>query len=86
MKFYSQVRKASRPLCFYKILLIKNFAHFAVKKTFKHQFRINQLNDWPIKQINTMSKEIKSVEYGLEKIFEGEQDFLTILVRDYLEF
>ena len=26
-----------------------------------------------------MSKEIKSVDYGLEKIFEGAQDFLPLL-------
>ena len=26
-----------------------------------------------------MSKEIKNVEYGLEKIFEGAQDFLTFI-------
>lgn len=32
------------------------------------------------------SKEIKSVEYGLEKIFEGAQDFLPLLGTDYLEF
>jgi len=33
-----------------------------------------------------MSQEIKSVEYGLEKIFEGAQDFLPILGTDYVEF
>jgi len=33
-----------------------------------------------------MSKEIKSVEYGLEKIFEGAQDFLPLLGTDYIEF
>ena len=33
-----------------------------------------------------MSKEIKSVEYGLEKIFEGAQDFLPLLGTDYVEF
>jgi 4-hydroxyphenylpyruvate dioxygenase len=32
-----------------------------------------------------MSKEVKSVEYGLEKIFEGAQDFLLIRT-DYVEF
>jgi len=32
-----------------------------------------------------MSKEIKSVEYGLEKIFEGAQDFLPLLGTDYVE-
>jgi 4-hydroxyphenylpyruvate dioxygenase len=35
---------------------------------------------------NIMSKEIKSVEYGLEKIFEGAQDFLPLLGTDYVEF
>ncbi len=30
--------------------------------------------------------EIKSVEYGLEKIFEGAQDFLPLLGTDYVEF
>lgn len=29
-----------------------------------------------------MSQEIKSVEYGLEKIFEGAQDFLPLLGTD----
>nr|WP_317630983.1 4-hydroxyphenylpyruvate dioxygenase [uncultured Flavobacterium sp.] len=29
---------------------------------------------------------LKSVEYGLEKIFEGAQDFLPILGTDYVEF
>ena len=33
-----------------------------------------------------MSKDIKSVNYGLEKIFEGAQDFLPLLGTDYLEF
>lgn len=32
-----------------------------------------------------MSKEIKSVEYGLEKIFEGAEDFLPLLGTDYVE-
>ncbi len=32
-----------------------------------------------------MSKEIKSVNYGLEKIFEGAQDFLPLLGTDYVE-
>ena len=31
-------------------------------------------------------KEIKSVNYGLEKIFEGAQDFLPLLGTDYVEF
>ncbi len=33
-----------------------------------------------------MSKDIQSVEYGLEKIFEGAQDFLPLLGTDYVEF
>ena len=33
-----------------------------------------------------MSKEVKSVEYGLEKIFSGAQDFLPLLGTDYVEF
>lgn len=33
-----------------------------------------------------MSKEISSVEFGLEKIFEGAQDFLPLLGTDYVEF
>jgi 4-hydroxyphenylpyruvate dioxygenase len=33
-----------------------------------------------------MAKEIKSVDYGLEKIFEGAQDFLPLLGTDYVEF
>jgi 4-hydroxyphenylpyruvate dioxygenase len=33
-----------------------------------------------------MSKKIKSTEYGLEKIFEGAQDFLPLLGTDYVEF
>ncbi|GGD19966.1 4-hydroxyphenylpyruvate dioxygenase [Hyunsoonleella pacifica] len=32
-----------------------------------------------------MSKNIKSVNYGLEKIFEGAQDFLPLLGTDYVE-
>ena len=32
-----------------------------------------------------MAQEIKSVEYGLEKIFEGAQDFLPLLGTDYVE-
>ena len=31
-------------------------------------------------------KEIKSVNYSLEKIFEGAQDFLPLLGTDYVEF
>ena len=34
----------------------------------------------------TMAKEVKSVDYGLEKIFEGAQDFLPLLGTDYVEF
>lgn len=33
-----------------------------------------------------MSKNIKSVNYSLEKIFEGAQDFLPLLGTDYVEF
>jgi len=33
-----------------------------------------------------MIEELKSVEYGLEKIFEGAKDFLPILGTDYVEF
>lgn len=33
-----------------------------------------------------MAQKIKSVEYGLEKIFEGAQDFLPLLGTDYVEF
>ena len=33
-----------------------------------------------------MSKEVQSVNYGLEKIFEGAQDFLPLLGTDYVEF
>lgn len=33
-----------------------------------------------------MSKTPKSVEYGLDKIFEGAQDFLPLLGTDYVEF
>ena len=33
-----------------------------------------------------MSKQIKSVNYGLEKIFEGAQDFLPLMGTDYVEF
>jgi 4-hydroxyphenylpyruvate dioxygenase len=33
-----------------------------------------------------MSKVVKNVEYGLEKIFEGAQDFLPLLGTDYVEF
>ncbi|HKL34701.1 MAG TPA: 4-hydroxyphenylpyruvate dioxygenase [Salegentibacter sp.] len=33
-----------------------------------------------------MSKDVKSVEYGLEKMFEDAQDFLPLLGTDYVEF
>lgn len=33
-----------------------------------------------------MTKQVKNVEYGLEKIFEGAQDFLPLLGTDYVEF
>lgn len=33
-----------------------------------------------------MAKDIKSVDYGLEKIFEGAQDFLPLMGTDYIEF
>ena len=35
---------------------------------------------------NTTNKAVKNVEYGLEKIFEGAQDFLPLLGTDYVEF
>lgn len=33
-----------------------------------------------------MSKQVTSVNYGLEKIFEGAEDFLPLLGTDYVEF
>lgn len=33
-----------------------------------------------------MSKTLKSVDYGLEKIFDGAQDFLPLLGTDFVEF
>ena len=33
-----------------------------------------------------MKKALKSVDYGLEKIFDGAQDFLPLLGTDYVEF
>ncbi len=33
-----------------------------------------------------MNKDVKNVEYGLEKIFEGALDFLPLLGTDYVEF
>ncbi len=38
------------------------------------------------KQELKMKKEVKSVEFGLEKIFEGAQDFLPLFGTDYVEF
>tara|TARA_B110000046_G_scaffold40521_1_gene44913 strand:+ start:60888 stop:62078 length:1191 start_codon:yes stop_codon:yes gene_type:complete len=38
------------------------------------------------KQHTLEKKEIKLVNYGLEKIFEGAQDFLPLLGTDYVEF
>ena len=32
------------------------------------------------------NKEVKPVDYGLEKIFDGAQDFLPLLGTDYVEF
>ena len=31
-------------------------------------------------------KDIKNVDYGLKKIFEGAKDFLPLLGTDYIEF
>ena len=46
-----------------------------------------KLNNYTIQQLDKMSKkEIKLVNYGLEKIFEGAQDFLPLLGTDYIEF
>jgi 4-hydroxyphenylpyruvate dioxygenase len=39
-----------------------------------------------LKNIKMSKKEVKSVEYSLEKIFEGAQDFLPLLGTDYIEF
>lgn len=36
--------------------------------------------------MSEVKKEVTSVEYGLEKIFEGAQDFLPLLGTDYVEF
>ena len=33
-----------------------------------------------------MMKEVKNIDYGLEKIFQGAQDFLPLLGTDYVEF
>ncbi len=37
-------------------------------------------------KLKKMAKEVKSVNYGLEKIFEGAKDFLPLLGTDYVEF
>jgi len=39
-----------------------------------------------IDKLKKMSDAIKNVEYGLEKIFEGAQDFLPLLGTDHVEF
>jgi 4-hydroxyphenylpyruvate dioxygenase len=39
-----------------------------------------------LKNKKMSKKEVQSVEYGLEKIFEGAQDFLPLLGTDYVEF
>ena len=31
--------------------------------------------------LNKIMKEVKNIDYGLEKIFEGAQDFLPLLVQ-----
>ena len=47
------------------------FFHFS-----KHYSKIKKMS----------KKEIKSVNYSLEKIFAGAQDFLPLLGTDYVEF
>ncbi len=37
-------------------------------------------------KVDTTNKAVKNVEYGLEKIFEGAQDFLPLLGTDFVEF
>jgi len=39
-----------------------------------------------LKEKEMSKKEVKSVDYGLEKIFGGAQDFLPLLGTDYVEF
>jgi|TARA_Y100000385_G_scaffold291982_1_gene375214 4-hydroxyphenylpyruvate dioxygenase len=39
-----------------------------------------------LKEKEMSKKEVKSVDYGLEKIFAGAQDFLPLLGTDYVEF
>lgn len=45
----------------------------------------SQISNHQISNLKNM-KEVKSVNYGLEKIFEGAQDFLPLLGTDYVEF
>jgi len=47
--------------------------------------RINNIPEISEQKNKNMSKEITNVEYGLEKIFEGAQDFLPLLGTDYVE-
>jgi len=51
-----------------------------VRRIKNKEIRINNNKNY------IMSKEVKSVEFGLEKIFEGAQDFLPLLGTDYVEF
>jgi 4-hydroxyphenylpyruvate dioxygenase len=44
------------------------------------------LNIKNMSKVDTTNKAVKNVEYGLEKIFEGAQDFLPLLGTDYVEF
>ena len=41
---------------------------------------------WKEMYMSEDKKTVNSVEYGLEKIFEGAQDFLPLLWTDYVEF
>ncbi len=45
----------------------------------------SQISNLAISNLKNM-KEVKSVDYGLEKIFAGAQDFLPLLGTDYVEF
>jgi 4-hydroxyphenylpyruvate dioxygenase len=45
----------------------------------------NQIYDFKT-HTNNMSKQVTPVNYGLEKIFEGAQDFLPLMGTDYVEF
>lgn len=49
-------------------------------------FDLDSLPKTEAKNLNTMAKEVKNVEYGLEKIFDKAQDFLPLLGTDYVEF